>query len=379
MIKGKKGITLIALVITIIVLLILAGITIATLTGENGILTKTNEAKIKTTEGEERDQLTIAYDAAMAGNYKNEKYEGEVTQEQLQKELDNQGANAIVTKSGSLKVTFNNSGNVYTIDEETGKINKKFNENTYTGLDNSEPTNTDKYGYKVNGYNVKYSYDTNLDKTSNVWRLFYQDKKYTYLISDECIGMYKPSNYYEKNDKYSEGTKISKVGEKLNERAKALFTKEETKSNPNIRATVWFTDISDDSEWSKYKNEDAIFAIGSPTSELFEKSYNNNTNTSHEPYKNSLIAMILETYGYRDNNIDGRLIPNDSNGIYNVGSKFSWWLASPANNEACGLLVYGGPNRIDYHAVTNPGSVCPIVCMPTSVFNTGNKYTLVNE
>ena len=34
----QKGITLIALVITIIVLLILAGVSIATLTGENGIL-----------------------------------------------------------------------------------------------------------------------------------------------------------------------------------------------------------------------------------------------------------------------------------------------------------------------------------------------------
>lgn len=38
--KNIKGITLIALVITIIILLILAGITIATLTGENGILRK---------------------------------------------------------------------------------------------------------------------------------------------------------------------------------------------------------------------------------------------------------------------------------------------------------------------------------------------------
>ena len=50
-ISGKqknKGITLIALVITIIVLLILAGVTIATLTGENGILTKAGEAREQT-------------------------------------------------------------------------------------------------------------------------------------------------------------------------------------------------------------------------------------------------------------------------------------------------------------------------------------------
>ena len=42
--KKNQGITLIALVITIIVLLILAAVSIATLTGENGILTQAGRA-----------------------------------------------------------------------------------------------------------------------------------------------------------------------------------------------------------------------------------------------------------------------------------------------------------------------------------------------
>ena len=45
---GKKGITLISLVVTIIVLLILSGVTIATLTGDNGLLNRASEAKEKT-------------------------------------------------------------------------------------------------------------------------------------------------------------------------------------------------------------------------------------------------------------------------------------------------------------------------------------------
>ena len=45
---NQKGITLIALVITIIVLLILAGVSIATLTGQNGILTRAQDAKEQT-------------------------------------------------------------------------------------------------------------------------------------------------------------------------------------------------------------------------------------------------------------------------------------------------------------------------------------------
>ena len=43
--NNQKGITLVALVITIIVLLILAGITIAALSGENGILVRARESK----------------------------------------------------------------------------------------------------------------------------------------------------------------------------------------------------------------------------------------------------------------------------------------------------------------------------------------------
>lgn len=50
--KEQKGITLIALVITIIVLLILAGVSIAMLTGENGILTKATTAKDESTKAE---------------------------------------------------------------------------------------------------------------------------------------------------------------------------------------------------------------------------------------------------------------------------------------------------------------------------------------
>ena len=60
--KSKNGITLIALVITIIVLLILAGVSIAMLTGENGILTQANNSKQVTerAEAKERAQLDVA-------------------------------------------------------------------------------------------------------------------------------------------------------------------------------------------------------------------------------------------------------------------------------------------------------------------------------
>ena len=57
--KKNKGITLIALVITIIVLLILAGVSIATLTGDNGLLSKAQEAKEKTEEARRKEEQEL--------------------------------------------------------------------------------------------------------------------------------------------------------------------------------------------------------------------------------------------------------------------------------------------------------------------------------
>ena len=57
--KGDRGITLVALVITIIVLLLLAGIAIASLGGENGIFAKVKQAKKANIESEMKEQLTM--------------------------------------------------------------------------------------------------------------------------------------------------------------------------------------------------------------------------------------------------------------------------------------------------------------------------------
>ena len=57
--KQNNGITLIALVITIIVLLILAGVSIAMLTGDNGILTQSKQAKIETAKGDLKEEINL--------------------------------------------------------------------------------------------------------------------------------------------------------------------------------------------------------------------------------------------------------------------------------------------------------------------------------
>ena len=66
MLKEQKGITLIALVITIIVLLILAGVSIAMLTGQNGILTKATTSKTETAKAEVMERINMELNAVYA-------------------------------------------------------------------------------------------------------------------------------------------------------------------------------------------------------------------------------------------------------------------------------------------------------------------------
>ena len=65
---NNKGITLIALVITIIVLLILAGVSIAMLTGDNGILTQAGNAKTDTAKAEAEEAVKLTLNEIIAND-----------------------------------------------------------------------------------------------------------------------------------------------------------------------------------------------------------------------------------------------------------------------------------------------------------------------
>ena len=61
--KNERGVTLIALVVTIVVLLILAGTAIAMLSGDDGIMTNAQRSEAANTEGEIREKIKMAYNA----------------------------------------------------------------------------------------------------------------------------------------------------------------------------------------------------------------------------------------------------------------------------------------------------------------------------
>lgn len=67
--NGQGGITLIALVVTIVVLLILAGITIMYVFGNDGIFKTANDAKVESTLGTVRDYVSNAQAQALMESY----------------------------------------------------------------------------------------------------------------------------------------------------------------------------------------------------------------------------------------------------------------------------------------------------------------------
>ena len=69
--KGTRGITLIALVVTIVVLLILAAVSISMLGGENGIITQAQNAKLETRAGEVEERVNLWKSEKISSKYTN--------------------------------------------------------------------------------------------------------------------------------------------------------------------------------------------------------------------------------------------------------------------------------------------------------------------
>ena len=116
------GITLIALVISIVVLLILAGISINTLTGDNGILKHVVSAKEKNEEAEEKEGVQLAVTSSIM----DEPLSLKLTKDNLEKAIKQQFRNNIdytITENGdgSFTIKFNNTNRTYYI-EETGNV-----------------------------------------------------------------------------------------------------------------------------------------------------------------------------------------------------------------------------------------------------------------
>ena len=106
--EAQKGITLIALVITIIVLLILAGVSIAMLTGQKGILTQANNAKNETELASAKEKVELAVIGAIS-----QTRDGTLKVGNLRTELANYGG---TVEGDTFPVTAKVDGKSFTVD-----------------------------------------------------------------------------------------------------------------------------------------------------------------------------------------------------------------------------------------------------------------------
>lgn len=162
--RKNSGITLIALVITIIVLLILAGVTIAMLTGENGLLsraTSTNEQKEKSQAIEE---ARLAILTAMTDK-KGEKLTSDEIIDILEEYFNGvpnditDQTQVITTKNNGYSVKLSEvlngvaiAGPSYTVSFNSNGGSNVSNQSVAEGSNATVPTNPTRQGYAFKGW-----------------------------------------------------------------------------------------------------------------------------------------------------------------------------------------------------------------------------------
>ena len=363
--KNSKGITLIALVITIIVLLILAGVTIATLTGDNGILTQAGKAKDKTTEAESIERVQVE----VAGSYG---LDGTIDKDQLNKNLGNIAGLKIgesnfggenIVKELPATVTLNGydigidaNGGVEKIPEIIAKI--RANPQAY-------------YGKKVTNYKAS-------DSDTNTYRIFYVDKDNdfkdgynTIYLKADFSGSVRCSTSYDASQ-----TLIKRMNPLWATKGNTVAAKTTTISNQNEQAAAW---LCDPSKWTAYCDTDkANYAIGGPSVEMYVKSYNQTHGddalgcqyqTDNAPgyiYKVKATIQNGGTYT-EDNTLDYSMTYKSMYCGQNGKRTGSWWLASPSAHSSISVCDVGGSNaRLYGNNYYYDDVVSPLVSLKSS-------------
>ena len=149
--KKNSGITLISLIVTIIILLILAGISISMLTGNNGIIKNARSGKTQTEIAEEREAVELSATQASGKN----KY-GDITADDVQSKLNDnlgEGEAEAIDNGDTVIVKFLKSNRYYEIDGNGNAIIKEIAEDKYAGDITKGGTldgNTEETAYQIN-------------------------------------------------------------------------------------------------------------------------------------------------------------------------------------------------------------------------------------
>lgn len=350
----NAGITLIALVVTIIILLILAGITVSMVTQGNGIFSRAKNASNTYKDAEARETTTLA------------EYEDE-----LQKTFDEYNNEDSTTSGGTTITTTDENGNRTTI------------------------TITADNACQYYGTAVDYSPSTD---TTGVYRIFYYDATGEFGDGEGTIYLKRDwetndTELYKKVSNYTpssiENTRAKMLAMNPEYREKSGRTTIEYENlYENEKETMW---LCDENNFSKYKVATGKYAkyvnyvIGGPSVEMYEKSYNSvehpttqdnmeklkveySTNNAGYEFKSGLAYdeswyMAFYTIDYRGYN-------SMYCGSEKTTGEYYWSLASPFIQPALSMCVGvdGKYAKLERDMGISPQyGVCPLVSLKTGV------------
>lgn len=377
--KKNKGVTLIASIITIIVLLILAGIGITMVTGQNGILSRAKEAKEITEYKSAKEKVKLAVSGAMSDD-------GILTIDKLKIELGEDKISGdkfpvIVTEDGK-RYEVNAKGNVI----EEGKIN------AMSVATSSQEELQSIYGASVSNYEPVTTTDVG-------WKIFYSDGNSIYLIADNYVekdtlpysttedgnvtsnkpndGTVERSAYFTNILGDYSGTGRIKDN-KIKELNKSYFSKNYESNNDNMKAVAYMLDTVAWNSKFKDKANKAEYAIGGPTIEMLFNSHNAKIGTEY-------IAEATNETGYKMKKRGGRYsnatnwLNNDS--LFVISSTLdagAMWIAS-SNANSSEVMCIDQRSILSDSCNANDIGFRPVICLNSNAElkkNADNTYTI---
>ena len=365
--QENKGITLIALVVTIVVLIILATVSINAVLGQNGIIGKAKQAR------ESYKKSVKEEDTAMQ----------ELLNEMAQYDTDNSGSGGGTTKPAE--------GITATVEGKTVTITKD-NVATYLGrvVSNYKPT-TNTVTVGTNTYTV-----------SNNYRLYYIDfeKKYnkdevSVFLKADCT-----SNNYSLGQDTTASTADNVKIKALNPSLYKIGVTSPVASQANMKVVTWLLNTSN---WNNLKTGASLadkvnYVVGAPSVEMMFDSYNtkyglkdkamNTEELTADTEKAKLFYQYPTTvnsnnYGYEvgpSNHSSAKngyyyrtsnyTVKTDSkvDSMYYPGDDQYYWLASPSAYSANYVLyVYYGSGGSVGSTYSHSSALCPLVSLKSTV------------
>ena len=374
--KQNKAITLVALIITIIILLILATITIEGLKNTN-LFSKTIDAKNKYKQAEANeanilDDYANKINSITGGNGGTCSKPTKIEKTDGSKKIEICGNMVTVTENGiTYKATVDTNKDPSSIEKDSnGNWKNDYDENTKNVLS------------KVYGTEVEYTGSTDIN--SKTWRIFYIDFANKY--KDGAGTIYLKADWTENDTKldgqasYTPTDADKTILKNMNQKwytARGIAT-----WNENEHEAAW---LCSPSQWTKYKNSNTNYAIGSPSTEMYCDSYNS-VNHSTGNYKITCQYQVWYLPGYaflvNGTEADGT-DAHDGTGwftgdntldtigystMYCKSGDYYWWLSSPGSMSDSDLCaVNGNVESLVCNNHTTSHSVCPLVSLPSCI------------